>query len=817
MKNVILICYVIFFAMSNVFSQVSDTIWTKVFGGPGYDEGSSVQQTSDGGYVICGSTGSYGAGSNDLWLIKTDENGDTLWTKTYGGEASERGSYVQQTSDEGYIICGSTFSYGAGSYDLWLIKTDENGDTVWTKVYGGEGYDAGCSVQQTADLGYIIAGYTNSFGAGVFDVWLIKTDLSGDTLWTKVYGGAGYDWGYSVQQTSDDGYVICGSTDSFGAGYNSLWLIKTDENGDSLWTKTYGGEQWDAGSFVQQTSDGRYIISGSTGSYGAGSDDIWLIRTDEIGDTLWTKTYGGEASERGSYVQQTSDGGYVICGSTGSYGAGSDDLWLIKTDENGDTLWTRTFGGEAGDGGSSVQQTFDRGYVICGSTKSFGRGMADMWLIKTDSSGHTTALPKSAGPVTIDIGTVHNYVSSNTIVSSTGEDIQTFLIGRADLSESSMLWLEGGYSQNHYLYYGSFRIGYNNDYIRFSNLTCDDWATYRNDPTQVSPFDVHFSMTDSLADNLKVGVRCLCKVHAWSEPDRDDFLIYEYFIVNISPGLLTDVYAGLHVDGDISSVAGGSGALAYYLDDMMDYYLDTDVNGHPESISYMYDGDNPNISGDDTGGKLIPKESLGFLGSRVLDCPPSKTGTPANQQSGHQWWDWNHDPQAGTDWYHLMSLEQFKEDTTVFHDYRYFQTMGPWDINAGDTIRIALAFGLGEGLSGLRENLQTAYDLYWSEIRTPLAIGLNDTYLPSKFELNQNYPNPFNPLTVISYQLPVNIKVELSIYNILGQKVATLVDAHQKTGYHQVEWDASGLASGLYYYRIEAGTFVQTRKMVYLK
>jgi len=309
---------------------------------------------------------------------------DTLWTKTFGGSDWEgaTGTSVQQTTDGGYIITGNTHSFGAGYEDIWLIKTDASADTLWTKTFGGSNGDAGCSVKQTTDGGYIITGFTDSFGAGGYDVWLIKTDASGDTLWTKTFGGSDSDRGNSVQQTNDGGYIITGGT--FGAGVSDVWLIKTDASGDTLWTKPFDGDLHDCGFSVQQTSDGGYIITGYTGwDWGFGSDfDVWLIKTDASGDTLWTKTFAG-GSAVGYSVQQTTDGGYIIAGCTNAFGAGDMDIWLIKTDASGDTLWTKTFGGSGVEGGTSVQQTTDGGYIIAGFTDSFGAGETDFWLIKT--------------------------------------------------------------------------------------------------------------------------------------------------------------------------------------------------------------------------------------------------------------------------------------------------------------------------------------------------------------------------------------------------------------------------------------------------
>jgi hypothetical protein len=204
----------------------------RTYGGASDDAGNSVQQTTDGGYIIAGTTASYGAGHLDFFLVKINANGDTLWTRTFGGTLDDVGMSVQETADSGYIIAGTTYSFGAGLGDVYLIKTSTDGDVQWTRTFGGAGDDFGCSVRQTADSGYVIAGCTNSFGAGSYDVYFIKTNAHGDTLWTRVYGGADGDGGNSVQQAADGGYIIAGSTYSLGAGGADIYLIKTDSLGN---------------------------------------------------------------------------------------------------------------------------------------------------------------------------------------------------------------------------------------------------------------------------------------------------------------------------------------------------------------------------------------------------------------------------------------------------------------------------------------------------------------------------------------------------------------------------------------------------------
>jgi hypothetical protein len=361
-------------------AQAPDTIWTKTFGGSGWDEGRYVQQTNDRGYIIVGSTFSYGMDAVDVWLIKTDESGDTLWTKTINGGDDDYGNSVQQTTDGGYIITGRTSANIPP--DVWLIKTDVSGDTLWTKTFDGNGADWGNSVYQTLDGGYVITGLTGNIGQGTGDIWLIKTDASGDSIWTKTFGGGNEDEGNAVQQTADGGYIITGYTNGAWWLQREAFLLKTSASGDTLWTKKFRSSSkelnfWDYGSSVQQSNDGGYILTGSGRPAEDHNElDGWLIKTDASGDTLWTKSFGQTRWE-GRSVKQTSDGGYIIAGSINIYG--NDDVLLIKTDEMGDTLWTKILADTGDSRGHSVQETKDGGYIIIGNKSD------DLWLIKTEA------------------------------------------------------------------------------------------------------------------------------------------------------------------------------------------------------------------------------------------------------------------------------------------------------------------------------------------------------------------------------------------------------------------------------------------------
>ena len=370
--------------------------WEKWFGGEEWDEGRSVQQTVDGGYIITGITASFGAGYGDCYLIKTNKNGNKQWEKTFGGTGSDLGYSVLQTTDGGYIVVGTTDSFGVGHRDAWLIKTDSNGNIQWDKTYGGEeGDEQGFSVNQTADGGFIIAGYTSSFGAGYGDCYLVKTDVNGNLQWEKTFGGIHWDHAYSVHQTTDGGYILAGDsiTDDIlsstlgNKGTEMVWLIKTDSNGNKQWDKKCDEDLEQGGRSVQQTTDGGYIVCGYLQT-GTSENSVWLIKTDSNGNKQWDKKYGGEEWDEGQSVQQTSDGGYIITGSTQSFGAGKCDVWVIKTDSNGNIQWDKTFGGGSYDAGYSVRQTSDGGYIVTGNTRSFGAGYWDVYLIKMDSDGN---------------------------------------------------------------------------------------------------------------------------------------------------------------------------------------------------------------------------------------------------------------------------------------------------------------------------------------------------------------------------------------------------------------------------------------------
>ncbi len=371
------------------------TTWAKTYGAGGDDYANSIQQTSDGGYIVAGASypGASGYSYGDLWVLKLRIDGTVDWQKTYGGSDVDFGGLIQQTADGGYIVAGTTYSFGAGNGDLWVLKLFSDGTEDWQKAYGGSGNDSASSIQQTSDGGYIVTGTTYSFGAGNGDLWVLKLKSDGTVDWEKTY--AGYynrDSASSVQQTSDGGYIVAGSSEIIGTGFD-IWVLKLNGEGAVDWQKTYGGSADDYASSIQQTSDGGYILAGYTVTI---QDETALVmKLDSGGNVLWGKTYDGPGDEYASSVQQTADGGYIVTGTIypGSHGNTLGDLWVLKMRNDGTVDWQKTYGGSGNDSASSIQQTSDGGYIVAGGTKSFGAGMYDFWVLKLDSNGNISGCP----------------------------------------------------------------------------------------------------------------------------------------------------------------------------------------------------------------------------------------------------------------------------------------------------------------------------------------------------------------------------------------------------------------------------------------
>ena len=353
--------------------------WAKTYGGSNHDWADSIQQTSDGGYIVLGRTNSFGfAHGPALWILKLSSVGDVEWQKIYGASSSDHWPHsIQQTMDGGYIVAGETRTWGTSS-NIWVLKLSSEGDVEWQRTYGGNEDDKASSIQQTMDGGYIVAGETRSWGVGD-DIWVLKLSPVGDVEWQKTYGGDADDSAYYVQQTMDGAYIVVGNTNSFGAGSIDFWVLRLSSTGDVEWQKTYGGSDSDEVHSVQQTMDGGYIVAGG----------INVLKLSSEGDIEWQHSYGTVVA---SSVQQTMDGGYIVAGTGGGGGEGFvsyANSGILKLSFNGEIEWQKAYGGGFEDHASSIQQTSDEGYIFAGNTISFGISRLDynFWILKLSSNG----------------------------------------------------------------------------------------------------------------------------------------------------------------------------------------------------------------------------------------------------------------------------------------------------------------------------------------------------------------------------------------------------------------------------------------------
>jgi PGF-CTERM protein len=396
--------FIVLLTLINVASasmMAPEEEWNKTYGGDRTDLAKSVFQTADGGYVFGGCMSSYlttyEIGTSDFWLIKTDSMGNELWNKSYDGSGSEELKTAVLTSDGGYILTGTT------SVGILLIKTDADGSQEWSKIFGGQSHEHPCSVLQTSDGGYIILGAKMIYGTRTrwYDSLLIKTDSKGNEEWSKAYDTGKYAQPASIHETDNNEYVIAGTLSGDDKG--NFWLMKVDSSGNKQWDKTLEiTGHYDRVYSMQQTSDDGYILVGSTSIHSASVTDLLLVKTDSGGNGQWNLTIGGSKNDDGRSVQQTSDAGYIIAGRTESHGSGEDDAWIIRIDLSGNEKWNKTFGGAGHDCTSCIQQTSDGGYIISGSTNSYYAGHLESWQELSDAPHDAWLIKLEREPIEVE-------------------------------------------------------------------------------------------------------------------------------------------------------------------------------------------------------------------------------------------------------------------------------------------------------------------------------------------------------------------------------------------------------------------------------
>jgi len=393
-------------------------VWERHYGGSGDDIAYDFALTNDGGYIVVGNTNSNDGdvsgnnGASDIWIVKLNENGNIIWENSYGGPNAEEGASIQQTTDGGYIVTGNTVSKNddaaqyKGRYDIWILRLDNKGILQWEKTYGGTNWEYVSNVQQTTDGGFIVAASALSNDRDVgknnggYDYWILKLDRSGNIKWSKIYGGENSDVTSFIKQTFDGGYIAAGisASNSGDVGGNNgnfdYWIVKLDRSGSLVWEKNYGGAFYDFASSILQVEDGSYIVAGHSASVEVDPNtsdrgqDPWILKLDKNGNLQWEKRYQGEEYDFANSIQQTNNGGYIIAGTSISTGDGRlenfmYDCLLMKVDKFGTLELKTRFGTKDRDVIYAVEQTRDGSYTLAGFT-DFGNYISDYFVVKVN-------------------------------------------------------------------------------------------------------------------------------------------------------------------------------------------------------------------------------------------------------------------------------------------------------------------------------------------------------------------------------------------------------------------------------------------------
>ncbi|MEJ2635095.1 MAG: T9SS type A sorting domain-containing protein [Calditrichia bacterium] len=941
--NVYFIMMTVFFTINGLIAQPAP--WQNFWGGYSLETGKSIRQTSDGGFVIAGGTYSFGAGSSDMYLIKTDSLGNTEWTRTYGGPGDEIANAVRQTRG-GYILAGLTTSYGAGGDDIWLVRTNARGDTLWTRTYGSSGDELAVCLQVTHDYGYIIA--KNDFS-------LLKTDSFGNLQWDRPYiihPNTYYDDQASwVEQTIDGGYILTGYS-SYHQYYPEPYdvcLIKTNPMGGMLWSQVYEEEADDYAYSVQQTPDGHYLIAGTTESYGAGGSDAFLIKTDALGNRLWSRPYGGRYEDLGAFVRLTRDGKYLLGGTTDSFSPNRYDAWLVKTDTAGVVLGWGTAGGTMEEYGLAGQQTADGGYVITGTTESFGAGATDVYAAKLNISE-----PRS--PLLEKLNEYFHFYDGPALLPDMftyPARSQKMPTNDPSLLDDNDLWVLVCYPDkinlmdNHQIN-GEIDI---NNWYRYENGSGSDEFSF--DLSRLGgylPADIEKMLTGFLHLDCEIGPWILLaepirqsggaidtvtatysiKLDGKTAGTSDMTLWYDeklqdlrgeasdyimdlsgaivlpepfvsadttFITIPLLPDSIQAVYfktytpyqlrsmARLKLPEPQTAVPGMKDLIPQSF--VLSFLVKTEIGYHMSLQAPFMD------FSIDTLGDLdvlleVALSTYDFRPGEVIESPlfPSQLS-----YSGIEifpplinWWIHNEleTPFTENSLHYEHSLGQGEvhsalPDSALSSPYLVIRGEGPVDLELTDPENLVMTKDLNPVSNSLYAEGDITGDLqpddlilipygkaggeYRLRVNAGAGASPNDTYtvqaaypdtivvlaqnvpvgsipaapyiidphftgmarpsagrvVPATMVLYQNYPNPFNPRTAIRFDLAAAGEVSLKIFNILGEEIATLVSGRLSAGSYSYDWEAGGLASGVYLYRLETAGHVLTRKMILLK
>jgi hypothetical protein len=450
-------------------AQPPDSLWFRVYGDIMDDIGFDAIEAGEDEYIVIGKVEKSDY-NWDAYVAKLDNNGDIIWENTYGGAQREQIVSICPGLYFGYVMTGYTSTDANGLSDIWILFIDDNGDSIASMKYGSWASDQGNWISTNVDQGFIVVSRSEIYQWGD-QIYLMKLDISLDTIWTKTYGGPMQDYGHCVEETSDYGYIIAGRT--YTTVYpesGDAWVIKTDSNGDTVWTKKYGGDNEDIFYSLVETDDG-YIFAGQTWSYGAGLKDVYVVRTNDNGDTIWTKTYGGEGAEMAYRIFETEDGNYVIAGYNTPVSGINRDVYVIEIDGDGNLIWEEYYGDSYDSeylyGGTA---TSDGGFIFTGRVDYYSSLEDDIFVLKLGegNSGieemailNKLSLYNYPNPFK-NSTTFHLNMSANSLVELTvydsfGKIIETIIRERSEMGSMEIEWYTGNLPKG--VYYVKLKVG----------------------------------------------------------------------------------------------------------------------------------------------------------------------------------------------------------------------------------------------------------------------------------------------------------------------------------------------------------------------
>jgi len=770
-------------SISHIANTQPEILWSQTYS----DEGRGTQcwdhiQTVGGGFALAGITSSPQDGETDFFFVVTGGNGREIWSHSYGGQRGDRCAAVVQTDDGNFVLAGNTRSFGQGEEDWYVIMTDDEGREIWSRTYGGDHYDACFSVIQLDDGDLSLFGFTWSFGAGEKDYYLIKIDNEGETLWAHTYGGEQFDYGRKHIVTSDGGFAMVGYTISIGHGGKDMGLCKVDGEGELSWWQAYGGEYNDDCFAVIQTSDGGYALAGYTQAFEDAVTDCWLVKTDADGEMQWSRTYGGEEEECWQDLCQLDDGGFLLVGYTFSYGNGDSDIYLVRTDPNGEELWTQTLGDEFAEDCYSLIRT-DLGYSLAGYTNPVNERRTDFWLVQTgDDPVIQFSIPMRRG---------WNMISSP--VMPPVNDIE--VIWADIIDRGSLLLVKDQYGRFYAPARGinqletwDVRYGYQAKLTEADNLVILNQPVPENTPI---PLTEDWSIVSYFPENRIAAREALANIEdelLIAKDGRGRFYLPAYGYSNM--GLLRR----------------GRGYQVKVSEDL-------------ELVWNMPDG-----------GNLIDRQLA------IDNCQLSIANGKDNQCV-----HFDHVEPTGLNMSILLTVDncQFsirnKFEVAAFTlNKKCIGSMaisgkGPWGMPVwGDDPTTDIADGAieGEQLSfriwnGMREKNITPNWIEGNDYYITDGFGvvelIMDNILPETFRLEDPYPNPFNNQTRLSFSLASTTEAKLVVYDVSGCMIDIFFEGLHNAGSYSILWNAKNMSNGIYIIQLKVDGCIQSTKALLLK